>query len=229
MMIIIVVLWVFSSFSTLQYFLISRPRVWVLFCPPSGGQETRAFLSCMNSLKLTKLDSDWLKLTKNCSILTKITWQNNTEERPPGIPFQSFFGFSSERLLWPRCNAIDAASLEWENSCQWKPPWTSEFILELHQLSVRFRSLSIGSPLWFEQLLLGSFVLGSLRQVVAYLCGSAKTWKFLYQNHPRKVCYTNVQTVHVELPINLCPNDSLLFSPLHSVLGRFSSPYYELP
>ena len=35
--------------------------IWVLFCPPSGGQETLAFWSCMTSSKLTKT---WLKLTK---------------------------------------------------------------------------------------------------------------------------------------------------------------------
>ena len=37
---------------------------WVLFCPPSGGQEIFAFLSCMTCLKLTKLDYKWLKLLR---------------------------------------------------------------------------------------------------------------------------------------------------------------------
>ena len=33
---------------------IRRTNPWVLFCPASGGQEIRAFLSCMTCLKQTK-------------------------------------------------------------------------------------------------------------------------------------------------------------------------------
>ena len=51
---------------------------------------------------------------------------------------------------------------------------------------------------WFKQLLMGSFLIGSLRQVWANLRGRAKTLEMTVPKSLKKGCHANVQTTHAK-------------------------------
>ena len=50
----------------------------------------------------------------------------------------------------------------------------------------------------FEQLLLSSFLMGSLRKVLANLRGKEKIGNYSTKITQEKVCHTHVQTTHVK-------------------------------